>query len=126
LSAAEWFSFAIWANFARKIADIPVVFLARSQVLRFGGQTHFWGKIFVYIICSNKKISENNKIWGVTKEIWGALPPNAPVATGLLCSPTQSEHRSLPLQFFQTCLNRLHLKNIINGFGMCCLTLNRI
>jgi len=55
---------------------------ARSQVLRFGRQNaHLEGQDFCFYCMFETIFSGHNKIWGA-QSTW-ALPPNAPVATGL-------------------------------------------
>jgi len=49
----------------------------------FGGAQYILGGqdfCFYYMLKTN--FSGRNKIWGATKEIWGALPPNAPRGYG--------------------------------------------
>jgi len=56
---------------------------ASSQVSIFGGAQHiFEGARFLVYYMFKTNFSGRNKIWGGTKEIWGALPPNAPRGYG--------------------------------------------
>jgi len=52
---------------------------ARSQVLRFGGAKYIlWGHDFCFYYIFKTYFSGNKSIWEGRKEIWGALPSNAP------------------------------------------------
>jgi len=47
-----------------------------------GHNTFLEGHDFCFYYIFKTKFSGNKKIWGDTKEIWGALPPNAPRGYG--------------------------------------------
>jgi len=56
----------------------------RSQILRFrGGKIHFTRGNFCFYYMFKTNFSGHNQIWGGTKQIWGDLPTNAPLSTGL-------------------------------------------
>jgi len=54
-----------------------------SIVLRFGGKHIFKGQRFLFLLYVQNKYFWSQKHLGVTKNVEGALAPNAPVATGL-------------------------------------------